>query len=275
MQIIIVCILFFRGMDEVVKTEMRLRWAALPLVLLTVVYPSADPGSEVDGLVSQWIGLEQQRSRLQSDWLVRSQHLKQQLELLKLEERTLRQFLDAHRGTRDEVEAKRFQLLEQQTALEARQEGLTTWLDAVVALLERLQPRLPPPLAAEWQESLEISRAGNGIGNSERLNHLVSMLKTTDEFQRRIPIRTTTMTVADGVTMRVDQAFLGLSQGWYVTADGQHAGYGRPGAGDWRWIDRNQVDGLDTDTVRRLIDMVRVPATASLLELPVQLGTPQ
>lgn len=256
------------------KADWCPKWPALLLVLSAVASLSADPGSRVDGLVSQWINLEQQRSRLESDWLVRNEHLKQQLEILKLEEQTLRRFLAAHRGTRDEVEARRFQLLEQQTSFEARQEGLTAWLDAVVAVLERLQPRLPPPLAAEWQESLQISRTGNGIGNSERLNHIVSMLKTTDDFQRRIAIRTTTMPVADGVTMRVEQAFLGLSQGWYVTADGQHGGYGRPGPDDWQWLDQGQVDEFNTDAVRHLVDMVKAPATARLLELPIRLGTP-
>lgn len=251
------------------------KWPALLLVLSAVVSPSADPGSQVDELVGQWINLEQQRSRLESDWLVRSEHLKQQLELLKLEEQTLRQFLAANRGTQDEVEAKRFQLSERQTAFETRQEGLMAWLDAVVTVLERLQPRLPPPLVAEWQESLEISRAGNGVGNSERLNHIVSILKATDDFQRRIAIRTNTMSVADGVTMRVDQAFLGLSQGWYVTADGRHGGYGRPGPDDWQWLDQGQVDEFDVGAVRRLVDMVKAPATAQLLELPVRLGKPQ
>ena len=202
---------------------------------------AADVGAEADALVRQWTALEQQRSRLQSDWLMRRQSLQQRFELLALEQQALREFLAAHRGSTDEVEARRFELLEQQTAHEARQEALAAWLDGVAIVLERLQPRLPPPLAAEWQASLQVADAGGNASSSERLNHVLSMLRAVDDFQRVIPLHTTTMTLADGTAMRVDHAFLGLSQGWYVSADGLHAGYGRPGPDGWLWADQAQV----------------------------------
>ena len=235
---------------------------------------AADAGAEVDGLVRQWTALEQQRSRLQSEWRVRRQYLEQRLELLALEERTLGEFLAEHRSSTDEVESRRFELLEQQTAYEAQQEALAAWLDGVLVVLKRVRPRLPPPLAAEWRNALQLADSGGDASGSERLNHILSMLRAADEFQRVIPVHAATMTLADGAVMRVDQAYLGLSQGWYVSADGRHAGYGRPGPDGWEWTDRAGIDGLDPRAVRRLVDMVREPATAELLELPVRLGAP-
>ena len=249
--------------------------AALLLALSAEPAMPADVGDELDALVRQWTALEQQRSRLQSDWLVRRQYLRQRLELLALEEQTLGEFLAAHRDSTDEVDARRFELLERQTAFEARQEALEVWLDGAVIVLRRLQSRLPPPLAAEWRAALQAAGSGEAASSSERLNHILSMLRTADEFQRVIPVHATTMTMADGTAMRVDQAYLGLSQGWYVSADGRHAGHGRPGPDGWEWVDQSLVDGLDARAVRRLVDMVRAPTTAELLELPVRLGTPE
>lgn len=246
-------------------------WALLLLTWFAGWAMAADVGAEVDDLVRQWTALERQRSRLESGWLERRQYLEQRLELLALEEQTLGEFLAAHRGSTDEVEARRFELLEQQTAYEAHQEALAAWLDEAVFVLERLQPRLPPPLAAEWRASLQIAGSGEDVSSSERLNHILSMLQAVDDFQRIIPVHATTMTLADGTVMRVDQAFLGLSQGWYVSADGRHAGYGRPGPDGWKWVDQAEIDGLDARVVRRLVEMVREPTAAELLELPVRL----
>ena len=64
------------------------------------------------------------------------------------------------------------------------------------------------------------------LTGSEKLQLVLNLLSQLDDFQQKVTLHETVMTLADGQEYLVKQVFLGLSHGWYVTADRGHAAAG-------------------------------------------------
>jgi Protein of unknown function (DUF3450) len=194
----------------------------------------ADPVAEIDALTRQWTNLEHQKDLLRAEWRTQEPVLEQQLALIEREIAELNTLLETTADQQGEVEQRRLTLLEEQTRLEADAATLETSLAQASLDLHSLQRDLPPPLAEGWAE--ELARLDNPVGTvTERFQKLIELLGQLDDFEAKVTLNETVMTLGDGRDHVVKQVYLGLSHGWYVTADQQFAAAGMPGQNGWAW----------------------------------------
>ncbi|MBL4827198.1 MAG: DUF3450 family protein, partial [Spongiibacteraceae bacterium] len=245
-----------------------LRFSALGLLFVSVTTLAENKPLEIDQLLIQWTQMEQQRSHIESQWRQRKDILTQQLVLLADEEKVLNDSLSENSDQRDDVEQQRFELLQQQTNMEQTQHELSKRLAVVVEQVLGFRHRLPPPLKDQWDQELDALTMED-IDSSEKLELLLQALSQLEDFENRIALHQSVMTVADGVERKVQQFYLGLSQGWYVDAKGEYAGYGRSSAQGWQWLVHTQVEGLEPQVLKKVVTMLTQQQHAEFVSLPI------
>jgi flagellar motility protein MotE (MotC chaperone) len=247
---------------------MRACAALLAMACCTPSPAQDDPTEDVQSLALQWTGLERQRNVLESNWRSEQPVLEQQLALLERERIELSDFLEQTATAQDEVEERRLELLERQSELEQQQASLERVLEAAVLRVQGLYRQLPPPMASAWDERIPQLQA-EFLTTSERLQVLLEMLGDLDDFDRRLSLHEETMTLGDGEEHLVNEIYLGLAQGWYVSANGSYAGIGRPGANGWEWQASDEAEAVD-----RVIAILERRRNVELVALPVELRSP-
>jgi len=241
--------------------------ALLAVVPAVVSGQSDNPVREVDALTSQWTDLEHQTDTIEANWRTQQPVLEQQLSLLDRETRELTEYLAGFEQQQDEVEQRRLELIEEQTQLEREQDTLESSLTQISRELRVLGPQLPPPLAATW--TADLARFENGLlTNTEKLQIALQLLGQLDDFEQKITLNDTVMTLADGADYEVHQLYLGLSHGWYVTSDGRFAASGAAGPDGWRWT--SVEDGRQISEILAILERRTEP---QLVSIPLSLNT--
>jgi TolA-binding protein len=208
------------------------------VLLVALALPSsaqdANPVSEIDALTQQWTSLEHQKDLLRAEWRTQEPVLEQQLKLLERETAELNTFLEATAQQHGEVEQRRLEMLEEQTRLEQESAALEASLAQASIGLHSLHHGLPPPLAEAWNE--QLARVDNSVETvTERFRKLLELLGQLDDFNAKVTLNEAVMTLGDGNEHVVKQVYLGLSHGWYVTADQRFAAAGKTGPDGWVW----------------------------------------
>ncbi|MEM8984100.1 MAG: DUF3450 family protein [Pseudomonadota bacterium] len=253
---------------------------AAALVFLATALPDRrakadEPWREVDQLVRQWNSLERQSSTLAAGWREREPLLRLQLELLEQERKSLQEFIDSRRTASDEVDQRRIELAAEQVTFEANQSSLDEALLTAETSLQATLPRMPPPLQQMWRDELAIAASRDSASASERLQTIVSLLSAAVEFDRRVTVHRTTMPNADGRPVEVRQLYLGLAQGWYLSADRALVGTGSAADDQWRWAAAQPPTTPLADELAAAFDMLDNPALAAPVALPVSFPTAQ
>lgn len=195
---------------------------------------AANPIEEIDALTQQWTSLEHQKDLLRAEWRTQEPVLEQQLALLEREITELNTLLEATAQQQDEVEQRRIEMIEEQTRLEEESAALEASLAQASLALHSLHRDLPPPVAETWAE--ELARLDNPVETvTERFRKLLELLGQLDDFNAKVTLNEAVMTLGDGSDHVVTQVYLGLSHGWYVTADQRFAAAGRTGPDGWLW----------------------------------------
>jgi hypothetical protein len=227
-----------------------------------------DPVREVEALTLQWTDLERQKDILQANWRTDKPILEQQLLLFEREARELDAYLETSAQQQDEVEQRRLELLEEQTRLEREQDALERSLAQASRGLETLHPQLPPPLFEAWTEDLPRLRSPL-LTPTEKLQLMLELLEQLDDFQRKITLHQSVMTMADGRDYEVKQVYLGLSHGWYVTADGRFGAAGAAGTSGWQW-----TAVTDNQAITDIVGILERRVEPALVSIPLKLNAP-
>ena len=221
---------------------------------------------QIDSLTSQWIELERQRDVLQATWRADEPVLEQQLALLEREQAELTTFLESSAQQRDEVDQRRLELLEEQTRLEREQAALESSLIRAADVLRVLYSQLPPPLLDVWSD--ELPRLDDPLLTAtQKLQVCIDLLGQLDDFEQKITLHESVMTMSDGRDYSARQIYLGLSHGWYVTADERFAAAGFAHENGWRWS-----PVTDTGPIVAIIDILERRVSPELISIPIQLN---
>lgn len=229
---------------------------------------STNPVQEIDALTRQWTGLEHQKDELRARWRAEKPVLEQQLALLDREIMELNALLEETAAQQDDVEQRRLDLLAEQTALEEEAAAVEASLAQASLALHSLRRSLPPPLADAWTE--ELARLDNPVETvSERFRRLIELLGELDDFDAKVTLNQAVMPLDDGRDHVVTQVYLGLSHGWYVTADRRFAGAGIAGPDGWVW-----TPVADTAPIARIVDILEQRVEPALVSIPLELLEP-
>jgi hypothetical protein len=236
------------------------------LLIPMISFAAENPVEDIHQLTMQWTGLEHQKDLLRKNWRGDKPVLEQQLSLLERESKELNQFLKESAQEQDEVEQRRLELLEQQTRLEKEQSSLEQSLKQAAIRLRTLHIQLPPPLVEGWDE--ELPRLEDPLlTSSERLQLVLNLLSQLDDFQQKVTLNETVMILTDGKEYLVKQVFLGLSHGWYVTADQSHAAAGTASPDGWQW-----TPVTHGERIAHIIAILERRMNPELITMPLQLN---
>lgn len=247
--------------------------------LLVVVIPFAGISkANTDELMQQWIKLESQKGKLQTNWAERKAELERRQQLLVVEQSSINDVVSQAAEVSSDTDQRRKTLLTDQERLEREQTLLTEQINRAMTSLQSIQFRLPPPLALEVDSKMKSLKSD--LTSSEKLERLLSIYKLINEFDQRVAVNKATIELpaSDQATrsIRVTQVYLGLTQGWYLSEDASEYGYGRATALGWKWWSNQEAEDelgqeLDPQEIKILINITENPALADLVSLPIKL----
>lgn len=246
-------------------------------VLLVAISLAGIAKANTDELMQQWIKLESQKGKLQTEWSERKTELERRQQLLAAEQSSIKEVLSQTADSRSDTDQRRKLLLTDQERLEQEQASMTEQVSKAIASLQSIQFRLPPPLASEVDSKMKSLQSD--LTASEKLERLLSIYKLINEFDQRVAINKATIELAGQDTsrsIRVTQVYLGLTQGWYLSEDASEYGYGRATALGWKWWSNQEAEDelgqkLEPQEIKTLISIMENPALAELVSLPVKL----
>lgn len=248
-------------------------------VLLVAIPFAGISEANTDELMQQWIKLESQKGKLQTEWAERKAELERRQQLLVAEQSSLEEVLSQTAESRSDTDQRRKALLTDQERLEQEQTLMAEQVNKAIASLQSIQFRLPPPLATEVDSKMKSLQSD--LTASEKLERLLSIYKLMNEFDQRVAINKATMELPvagqeSTRSVRVTQIYLGLTQGWYLSEDASEYGYGRATALGWKWWSNQEAESelgqeLDPNEIKTLISIMENPALAELVSLPVKL----
>lgn len=189
----------------------------------------------IDQLTKTWLETERQASYLRANWQTEKPQLEQRIKLLKLEQKQINKLLSSNQVSSNEVEKKRADLLQQQANLENEQALISSTLSQLKDRLDSLYALLPPPLKTNWQTELSDN-------SSVVLEQQLSRLSRLKDFNERISLHSMRLTNEQGEQVLVKQLYLGLSQAWFSSQNGDFAGFGLVEDGVWNWHFSEQLD---------------------------------
>jgi len=253
------------------------------LTLFSALAFAAPPATNetLDELMQKWLSLESQRGHLHNQWRERSQMLEHKIAMYDKERQALQQVLDSAQKQGSEVAVKRQEMLETQTRLEQEQAEVEGALQNALVTVHKLLPQLPPPLQDAWHSKVLVLEQDGG-SNSERLERILGLFKQVEDFNRRVVLHRGVMllpgTAAD--TIMVNQIYLGVSQGWYISDDGQQYGYGRATELGWQWWDHADALAMlgisvSPKALANTLTIIENPTLAEFVQLPLVLGEEQ
>lgn len=229
-------------------------------------------------LLERWLKLEQQTGSLQVNWAEREVVLKQQLSLLKKEETALRKIIKSGNDNSNKVSRERIEIAKKQLALEKYNDSTQNQITLTIDYINHIVNRLPTPLRAQWKKSIEHLNSVNEP--SMQLETIFKLLKQVDDFDKRVALHSGLIEIpSDQGTKKVlvEQVYLGLTHGWYISKDKQYYGYGRSENDTWQWWHNDQsktVLGktLTADSITEVVNILRSPTSARYIKLPLALA---
>jgi len=224
------------------------------------------PVNSAEKLVTQWVNLEKQNTHIKSQWQDTKQLLGQRIALLKQEKKQLQALTTVHSKQADDVTQARQKLLTLQTSMETKQTALSQWLTNEFAQVNNIHGQLPPPLARSWQTTLDVL---DDKDVSKRLESLLTLYQSFDEFNQRVSTLQGTIIDAKGQEKMVNLLFLGVARGWYLTLDGTRAVAGLPTVNGWQWQYDQPVSAQE---VKDALAMLAHKKEAHLITLPMSLS---
>src|SRR5690606_26707288 len=179
-----------------------------------------------------------------------------------------------------DVDLRRSELLQKQETLEQEQLLMTDQLKKTHLRIRSLMPNLPPPLQSEWQTQIDFV-AEEAASNSEKLERMLALFKMAEEFDSRIAMHRGELSMDDtdgnSVVVQVNQIYLGVGQGWYVSDDGKLYGYGRATQQGWKWWHGEAASAeigvpLHAAQISQVYGMLQNPTAADFVALPVKIN---
>ncbi|MBL8860491.1 MAG: DUF3450 family protein [Planctomycetes bacterium] len=220
--------------------------------------------------LERWVETRRVISLEQSDWQVGKEVLESRAAVLLREIEALQGRIGDARGSIAEADKKREALLEENARLKEASASLATTVAGLEARTRALLRRLPDPIRERVKplsQRLPDETAEARSTLSERFQNVVGILNEIDKFHRTITLTSEVRQLGDGTTAEVTAIYLGISQGYFVTASGLSAGTGTSGAEAWVWTPANDA----ASRIARAIAVLKNEHVAEFVPLPMRI----
>lgn len=220
--------------------------------------------------LEEWVETRRIISQEKRDWALGRELLQDRIDVVKREIESLRTRISDAEKSLGEAETKKAELVASKEQLVQSSSALSGIVAALETRARELLPRLPGPLREQVlpisqliPEKPEESKASLG----HRFLSVVGLLNEVDRFNREITVTSEVRPLGDGNTAEVTAMYVGLGQGYYVTARGDAAGVGTATEEGWVWIPANE----SAAAIKRAIAIHKNEDVADFVRLPVHI----
>jgi hypothetical protein len=219
--------------------------------------------------MDKWIETQQIISKERKDWQQGKEILQGRLELVKREIDTLQQKIKETDTGVGETDSKRKELLAQSKELEDALAQLGETATAQENDIRKLFKQIPEPVQTRLQplyQRIPEDASKSRVSVAERFQNVLGILNELNKANSEITVNYEVHNLADGKPAEVQALYIGLAQGYYVSARGE-AGIGRPTAEGWKW-EPSKSAARDILTALEILQGKHTPA---FVPLPVKL----
>jgi hypothetical protein len=234
----------------------------------TVARSQSDPAtiSAARETLTKWVETQQIISKEKRDWQTGKELLAQRIRMIQGEIVATESKIAETRSAMGESDRNRRTVVEKNDNLQSATSALADSISAAEAKTRQLLKLLPEPLAMRLAP---LAGRLPAVGDppqatlSERWQNVIGILNEVNKFSRDVTVASEIRELSSGAKAEVQTIYLGLAQGYYVTAKGDAAGVGRPSADGWSWV---AMDALapEISHVLAILKNEKVPAYVSL-----------
>ena len=242
--------------------------ALLPIVLARA-QPPAGPVQDLgrEG-IEQWVQTRSLIGKEKQDWRVGREVMNERIELLRREIDGLREKTAQATNELTDVESKIADLRSERDRLGEASVELKRAATDLEANLRGLLAKVPDPVRERVKPlsvRLPADSANTKISLPERLQVIVGILnelaKANGEILQAVEIRS----MPDGKSAEVRAVYVGLAQGYYISARGD-AGVGTAGTNGWQWTAQNDL----AEPVRAVLEILQNKGSPRFVPLPAE-----
>jgi hypothetical protein len=219
--------------------------------------------------MGKWIETQQIIAKERKEWQQGKEILQGRLELVKKEVGTLTEKIQAASASVAESNKKKSELQAENEQLKAVQAELTKVVSGLEVELRKLWKQIPEPIQQKlqplWQrvpEDPAKSRAHLG----ERFQNLLGILNEINKANNEMTVAYEVRNLANGKPAEVRAVYIGLTNGYYVSASGE-AGVGHPTADGWSWQPANAL----ASSVLMALEILQGKQSPAFVPLPVKI----
>ncbi|MBK9387107.1 MAG: DUF3450 family protein [Planctomycetes bacterium] len=220
--------------------------------------------------LERWVETRRTISKEQRDWTEGRSVLSERIELLEREIEAVRAKIEEARTSVAEADKKRQELELQNERLKGSAQGLAELAARLESGTLALMPRIPA-FASEgvkiFSQRIPVAGAETKLSLSERFQSVVAVLNSLNKLNREITLTPEIRELPDGRSTEVATVYVGLSQGYYASGDGQLAGIGTAGEKGWTWRAANTQAG----EVSRMVAILKSEQVADFVRLPIRI----
>jgi hypothetical protein len=219
--------------------------------------------------LDKWIETQQIIARERNEWQQGKEILLGRLELVKSEVESLEQKLAEARTSAAQAEQKKAELRVENERLLATTSTLTQRAGGFEGQVRQLVEKSPAPVQEKLQplvQRVPEDPAQARASLAERFQNVLGILNELSRVNAEISVHYEVRTLADGKPSEVRVLYVGLAQGYYVSAGGE-AGIGRPGPNGWTWQPSQAV----ANDVLTALEILQGKHTPAFVPLPTQI----
>jgi hypothetical protein len=220
----------------------------------------------LEGLVEQWVSLRGQAVAEKQTWDRQAEQWRQEITLLREEERRLDAQLEHTTRFEAAEESRTASQLSRKMALREALTKVDAVVDRAATPFSQLLPLIPPSL-----QSADIKRATRELldparsdTSARRVQLLVGVLSEIEALQNRNHVLRELVDPGTGQRREMDVVYFGLARGYAISPDDAAVATGIPTQTGWRWSELDPSTAGAIRTLVRILNEEQPPAVVSV-----------
>jgi septal ring factor EnvC (AmiA/AmiB activator) len=238
--------------------------------------PAGDPQGNAASIQSsrdtlaQWIETQRIISSEESSWQTTKLALEGRVALVQQELDDLNNKVSQSNKTIAEEETRKSNLQRELDSAKSSTQALIDAAGQMEAEIMKLKTILPDPILKKVQalyERIPEDPNSTKVSLAERYQNILGILNEADKANNELMVLSEVREIAGASPTEVETIYVGLAQAYFVNADRNFAGTGRPVNGKWQW---ERLDEISSD-VAEMLSVISAKGKPKFVHLPIQI----
>lgn len=220
--------------------------------------------------LEKWVEARELISKEKQQWRAEKSVLKDRIDLVAGEIDSLQDKARQAKVDINDADKKREKLVIENEGLKTAAASLKEEIVALELKANQMLAVLPDPIVSRVKplsQRIPADPQHTDLSLSERYQNVIGILNEVNKFAREITVTSEVRTMADGTSAEVQTLYVGIGQAYYCNLKGTVAGYGRPGAEGWQWVE----DDALAPQVAEAISVFNNEVAAAYVPVPVEI----